>query len=157
MRTLTTAKTKTHTPTMTTMMMKTMMKKMIPSSDTASTAVFHPLSPHHLEIHTPPLHHPRDQEPMEYRYHAMTVIHLFVLLAIGVTNIKQIMKLESVIAVIPFIVKLVMKWTSVKIVERLSVEDVALCAVVSFVAVASVKTVQLHVEGKTYTLSNNVI
>lgn len=87
----------------------------------------------------------------------MTVIHLFVLLAIGVTNIKQIMKLESVIAVIPFIVKLVMKWTSVKIVERLSVEDVALCAVVSFVAVASVKTVQLHVEGKTYTLSNNVI
>jgi hypothetical protein len=69
----------------------------------------------------------------------MTVIPLFVQVAIGVMNIRRIMKLGCAIDVMLFIVRNVMKWTNVKTVEKLSVEDVEHYVAVNFVAVVYVK------------------
>jgi len=60
------------------------------------------------------------------------------------------MRSEYVIAVMPFIAKNVMKWISVRIVERLSVEGVEPFVVVNFVDVVFVRIVRLLVDGECF-------
>mmetsp|Transcript_13590 Transcript_13590/g.19792 ORF Transcript_13590/g.19792 Transcript_13590/m.19792 type:complete len:102 (+) Transcript_13590:980-1285(+) len=76
----------------------------------------------------------------------MIVIHLFVVRVTGVMNIRPIMKSEYVIDAMPFIVRVVMKWISVRIVERLCVEDVELFAVVNSVDAVCARIVLLLVD-----------
>ena len=87
----------------------------------------------------------------------MTVIPLSVQAAIGVMIIRRIMKLGCAIDVMLFIVRNVMKWTNVKTVEKLSVEDVEHYVAVNFVAVVCAKIVLLHVDGKSKQASYGTI
>mmetsp|Transcript_995 Transcript_995/g.1771 ORF Transcript_995/g.1771 Transcript_995/m.1771 type:complete len:80 (-) Transcript_995:3323-3562(-) len=77
----------------------------------------------------------------------MSVIRLFVHRAIGVMNTRPIMRLEFVIDVMHFIVRIVMKWINVRIVGKWFVRDVGHCVVVNFVDVVYVKIVQQLVGG----------
>jgi hypothetical protein len=85
--------------------------------------------------------------PIRVRCAATNVSHLFVPIAIGVMNIKPIMRFGSVIDVTPFIVGIVMKWINAMIVERWFVHPVRHCSVVNFVGVAYAKNVPLRVGG----------
>jgi hypothetical protein len=65
--------------------------------------------------------------PMPFKSDATNVNHTFVKLVTGVMNFKPIMKYESVIDAMPFIVAIVMKWINVMIVEKSSVPVVRRC------------------------------
>ena len=85
--------------------------------------------------------------PRHVRYRATNVKLLYVPNAIGVMNIMPNMRFESVIAVMPFCVEIVMKWINATIVETSYVPPVQPCSVVNSVEVDCVKSVPPLVPG----------
>lgn len=75
----------------------------------------------------------------------MNVPPTFVTIVTGVTSFKPITKLGSVIDAMAFIADSVMKWISVMIAGRLSVEAALPCCRVNFVEEDCVLTVPRHV------------
>jgi hypothetical protein len=125
-------------------MMTIMMKMMIQSSEIVYIVIYHL---HHPPLLPKPIILQMYQLHRVYKSHVMIVTRLFALHVTGVMNIKQIMKLGFAIDVMPFIVRVVMRWINVKIVERLFVVAAVRYVVVSSVDVVYVKTVLQLVEG----------
>jgi hypothetical protein len=91
-----------------------------------------------------------------FKSSAMNVKPLFVPIAIGVMNIKQIMKFESAIDVMPFIAGIVMKWINAMIVERSFVPPVQPCSVVNSVGVACAKNVPQRAVGTFFLVGGRI-
>jgi hypothetical protein len=84
---------------------------------------------------------------MPFKFDATNVNRIFVKRVTGVMNFKPIMRYESVIDAMPFIVAIVMKWINAMIVEKWFVRVVVHCCLASFVGEACVKNVPRPVDG----------
>jgi hypothetical protein len=84
---------------------------------------------------------------MPFKFDVTNANHTFVKPVTGVMNFKPIMRYESVIDAMPFIVAIVMKWINATIVEKWSVRVVVRCYLASFVGEACVKNVLRPVDG----------